>query len=211
MARQQLSYVDLSSPVAGSVTLRMAEKGEVVGVGQVVLRVATLDRPWVRAYINEEDLPRVRLGQAAEVRVDGLPGKSFMGRVVFISPEAEFTPKTVETRALRVDQVYRVKVEVAESRRRTQDRHARRRDPHPRRFMMNEVVFRADAVHFAYGDKRVLRGIDITVAAGEIVGLVGADGAGKSTLLRIGVGQLQVSAGSVALLGKPPSDPAIAQ
>lgn len=75
--------------------------------------------------------------------------------------------------------------------------------------MINEVVFKADAVHFAYGDKQILRGIDIAVAAGEIVGLVGADGAGKTTLLRIAVGQLQVSAGSVALLGKPPSDPAL--
>jgi membrane fusion protein YbhG len=112
-ARQQLSYVDLLSPVAGVVTLRMAEKGEVVGVGQAVLRVVALARPWVRVYINERDLPRVRLGQPAEVRVDGLPGQVFKGRVVFISPEAEFTPKTVETRELRVDQVYRVKVEVA--------------------------------------------------------------------------------------------------
>ena len=112
-AQQQLNYVDLPSPVAGAVTLRMAEKGEVVGVGQAVLRVATLAHPWVRVYINEKDLPRVRLGQAAEVRVDGLPGQVFKGRVAFISPEAEFTPKTVETRELRVDQVYRVKVEVA--------------------------------------------------------------------------------------------------
>lgn len=112
-ARQQLSYVDLASPVSGNVALRLAEKGEVVGVGQAVLRVAALDRPWVRVYISEKDLPRIRLGQAAEVRVDGLPGQAFKGRVVFISPEAEFTPKTVETRELRVDQVYRVKVEVA--------------------------------------------------------------------------------------------------
>jgi ABC-2 type transport system ATP-binding protein len=74
--------------------------------------------------------------------------------------------------------------------------------------MMDEVVFQAEAVHFAYGDTQVLRGIDISVAAGEIVGLVGADGAGKTTLLRIGVGQLQ-AIGDVTLLGKPPSDPAL--
>jgi len=66
----------------------------------------------VRAYLNETDLTRVRLGQAAEVRVDSLPGKVLIGRLAFISPAAEFTPKTVETRALRVDLVYRVKVEV---------------------------------------------------------------------------------------------------
>jgi HlyD family secretion protein len=112
VAQQQLSYVALMSPVAGNITVRLAEAGEVVGAGQAVLRVAALAHPWVRVYINEVDLPRVRLGQAAEVRVDGLPGRVFEGRVAFISPEAEFTPKTVETRELRVDLVYRVKVEV---------------------------------------------------------------------------------------------------
>jgi len=113
VAQQQLSYVNLASPVSGSITVRLAETGEVVALGQAVLRVVALDHPWVRAYVNEKDLPRIRLGQSAEVRVDGLPGKVFAGRVVFISPEAEFTPKTVETRDLRVDLVYRIKVEVA--------------------------------------------------------------------------------------------------
>jgi len=113
VAQQQLSYVDLASPTAGSITLRLAEAGEVVAPGQAVLRVASLDHPWVRVYVNEKDLLRIRLGQGADVRVDGLPGKVFKGQVTFISPEAEFTPKTVETRELRVDLVYRVKVEVA--------------------------------------------------------------------------------------------------
>jgi len=112
VAQQQLDYVKLTSPVAGVVTVRLAEAGEVVAMGQAVLRVAEIHRPRVRVYLNEKDLARVRLDQVAEVRVDGLPGKVFQGRVAFISPEAEFTPKTVETRDLRVDLVYRVKVEV---------------------------------------------------------------------------------------------------
>lgn len=111
-AEQQLAYVRLTSPVAGVVSVRLAERGQVVLAGQAVFRVAELDRPWVRAYLGEKDLPRVKLGQAASVRVDGLPGKVFTGRLSFISPAAEFTPKTVETKALRVDLVYRVKVEV---------------------------------------------------------------------------------------------------
>ena len=113
VAQQQLDYVELASPVTGSITLRLAEAGEVIAAGQAVLRIASLDRPWIRIYVNEQELPLLQLGQAAEVRVDGLPGKVFKGRVVFIAPEAEFTPKTVETRDLRVDLVYRVKVEVA--------------------------------------------------------------------------------------------------
>lgn len=111
-ARRQLEYTRLQSPVAGMVSVRLAEAGEIVSPGKTVLRIAELSRPWVRAYLNEKDLTRVRLGQAAQIRIDGLPGKVFEGRLSFISPTAEFTPKTVETHALRVDMVYRVKVQV---------------------------------------------------------------------------------------------------
>ncbi|HUM92393.1 MAG TPA: efflux RND transporter periplasmic adaptor subunit [Candidatus Competibacter sp.] len=111
-ARRQLEYTRLQSPVAGMVSVRLVEAGEIVSPGKTVLRIAELSRPWVRAYLNEKDLTRVRLGQAAQIRIDGLPGKVFEGRLTFISPTAEFTPKTVETHALRVDMVYRVKVQV---------------------------------------------------------------------------------------------------
>ncbi len=111
-AERQLTYTRLISPINGTVTLRQAEAGEMVNAGQPVFKVAELTRPWVRAYLNETDLARVKLGQSASVSVDGLPGKTFRGRLAFISPRAEFTPKAVETRALRVDLVYRVKIEL---------------------------------------------------------------------------------------------------
>lgn len=115
VARRQLDYCQLHSPVDGVVSLRAAEAGEVLGGGQPVLRITELSRPWVRAYLHEQDLPRVKLGQRVEVHVDGLPGQTFDGHLSFISPEAEFTPKTVETRELRVDLVYLVKVDVDNS------------------------------------------------------------------------------------------------
>jgi HlyD family secretion protein len=111
-AEQQLSYARLASPVTGVVSVRLAEQGQNVSPGQGVLRIAELGRPWVRVYLSEQDLPRVKLGEAATVTADGVPGRVFHGHLSFISPEAEFTPKTVETRALRVDLVYRAKVEV---------------------------------------------------------------------------------------------------
>ncbi|MDE2604605.1 MAG: efflux RND transporter periplasmic adaptor subunit [Burkholderiales bacterium] len=111
-AREQLAHVRVESPVDGVVSVRMAEAGQVVSAGQPVLRITELGHPWVRIYLAEADLPRVQLGQAAQVRVDGLPGQVFAGHLAFVSPEAEFTPKTVETKALRVDLVYRAKVEV---------------------------------------------------------------------------------------------------
>jgi HlyD family secretion protein len=112
IAQRELDYATLTSPVDGVVSVRLAEAGQVVGVGQPVFRIVELSHPWVRAYLAEPDLARVRLGQEAQVQVDGLPGKVFQGRLSFISPKAEFTPKTVETRALRVDLVYRVKIDV---------------------------------------------------------------------------------------------------
>jgi len=114
-AEQQLNYTHLRSPVDGTVTLRQAEAGEVVGAGQAVFKVAELTRPWVRAYLSEVDLARVRLGDKVSVTVDGLPGKSFPGTLSFIAAKAEFTPKTVETRELRVDLVYRIKVQLEDS------------------------------------------------------------------------------------------------
>jgi ABC-2 type transport system ATP-binding protein len=72
---------------------------------------------------------------------------------------------------------------------------------------MNDAVIKIDGLNFAYGDKPVLRAINITVAAGEVFGLVGADGAGKTTLLRMAAGQLMPSSGTIEVLGKPPADP----
>jgi HlyD family secretion protein len=111
-AEQQLAYARLTSPLSGTVSVRLAEQGQNVSAGQPVFRIAELEHPWVRVYLGEKELPRVKLGQPARIQVDGLPGKVFNGRLSFVSPAAEFTPKTVETRALRVDLVYRAKVDV---------------------------------------------------------------------------------------------------
>ncbi len=111
-AERRLAYTKLVSPVDGVVTLRLAERGEVLPAGRPVFRVAETSRPWIRAYLDEPELPKVRLGQAAEVRADGLPNAVWKGRLAFIAQEAEFTPKVVETRELRSDLVYRIKVEV---------------------------------------------------------------------------------------------------
>lgn len=112
LIKQQLAYARLTSPVTGMVTVRLSEAGEVVSPGQSIVRVAQTAKPWVRAYLNETQLGSVRVGQNAQIRIDGAPDKTFTGKLSFISPVAEFTPKTVETKELRVDLVYRIKVEV---------------------------------------------------------------------------------------------------
>jgi len=109
LVRVQIGYARLHSPLAGRVVRKNVEVGELVVAGTPVLTVANIRQPWVRAFINEPDLGRVRLGARATVRMDG-SSRTFSGRVAFISDVAEFTPKNIETRAERVRLVYRVKI-----------------------------------------------------------------------------------------------------
>jgi HlyD family secretion protein len=75
-----------------------------------VLTVAQLDEVWVKTYVPETQLGKVYLGQKGEVISDTFPNKTYPGTVTYISPEAEFTPKNVQTKEERVKLVYRIKV-----------------------------------------------------------------------------------------------------
>ena len=112
LSRIVLGYTSLLAPFDGVITVRQAEIGEVIAPGAPVVTMADLDHVWLRAYINEPDIGKVRLGQEANVRTDTFPGKTYKGRVSFISPNAEFTPKSVETHAERVTLVYRIKIDI---------------------------------------------------------------------------------------------------
>jgi HlyD family secretion protein len=89
--------------------------GEVVKSGTPIFTAVDLADLWVTAYINEKDLGRVKLDQDADVFTDTYPGKKYKGRLSFISSQAEFTPKTIQTTEERVKLVYRVKVKVDNS------------------------------------------------------------------------------------------------
>lgn len=102
----------IEAPMTGVVLKRPAELGEVVASGTPVLTLGDLSRPWIRGYISGTQLGLVKLGDRVEVRTDSFPDKVYEGRVVYVSDEAEFTPKQIETREERVRMVYRVKVEV---------------------------------------------------------------------------------------------------
>jgi HlyD family secretion protein len=71
-----------------------------------------VNKPWLRGYIREQDLGRIKLGMKAKVTTDSFPGKAYWGRISFISSEAEFTPKQIQTPEERVKLVYRIKVEI---------------------------------------------------------------------------------------------------
>lgn len=112
LARVDLGYTVLRAPVAGVITVRQAELGEVVSPGTPVVTLADLDHIWLRAYIAETDLGRIHWGQSATVTTDTWPGRQYPGRIAFISPEAEFTPKSVQTTEERVTLVYRIKIDI---------------------------------------------------------------------------------------------------
>ena len=112
MAQIVLGYTTLYAPFDGVIVVRQAELGEIMAPGTPVVTLADLDHVWLRAYINETDIGKVRLGQAVTVKTDTYPGKNYNGRVSFISSSAEFTPKSVETHEERVTLVYRIRIDI---------------------------------------------------------------------------------------------------
>jgi HlyD family secretion protein len=112
LAETQLGYASIVSPLTGVVLSKNIESGEYVAPGTAVVTVGDLVNVWLRAYIAEADLGAVKVGQRAWVTTDTYPGKKYEGRVSFISSEAEFTPKNVQTPKERVKLVYRIKINI---------------------------------------------------------------------------------------------------
>ncbi len=110
LAETRLGYADLASPLNGFVLVKSALAGEVVQAGAPVFTSIDLNNIWVTAYVNETDLGRVKLNAKASVETDSYRGKRYPAWVSFISQEAEFTPKYIQTTEERVKLVYRIKV-----------------------------------------------------------------------------------------------------
>jgi HlyD family secretion protein len=103
---------EIRAPADGVILHRMAEPGLLLGPGQPGVTMAFADRLYVRTFIPEAQLGRVRMGSPAEVSVDAFKGRTFPGKVTEISPDAEFTPKPVDTSRERVNMVYAAKVDL---------------------------------------------------------------------------------------------------
>lgn len=111
LARRKLADADLVAPSDGIILTRVREPGAIVAVGEAIYNLALTAPVWIRTYVSEPDLGRVHPGMAAKVKTDS--GDIYDGQIGFISPVAEFTPKTVETRQLRTSLVYRLRVIVS--------------------------------------------------------------------------------------------------
>jgi HlyD family secretion protein len=110
LLRQRLADAQLVSPIDAVVRTRVMEPGEMASPEKPVFSLAVTDPKWVRAYVSEPDLGKVRYRMPAAVAVDSFPDRRFEGWVGFISPVAEFTPKSVQTEELRTSLVYEVRV-----------------------------------------------------------------------------------------------------
>ena len=115
VVESQLDDTSVFSPIDGVVLVKSAEIGEVLAAGTTVVTIGDLDHPWLRGYVKETDLGRVKLGQKVKLTTDTFPGKVYWGRVSFIASEAEFTPKQIQTTEERVKLVYRIKIDVDNS------------------------------------------------------------------------------------------------
>jgi HlyD family secretion protein len=109
---RRLADADLVAPSAGIILTRARERGAIVQPGETVFTLTLATPVWVRTYVNERDLGLVQPDADASVKTDTAPDKPYQGKVGFISPTAEFTPKAVETRELRTDLVYRLRIVV---------------------------------------------------------------------------------------------------
>jgi HlyD family secretion protein len=118
-AKAQIALIDSQladtiavSPINGIVLVKAADVGEVLAPGTSIVTVGDIDHPWLRAYIREQDLGRVKLGDKVRVTTDSFHDKVYDGHVSFISSDAEFTPKQIQTAEERVKLVYRIKIDV---------------------------------------------------------------------------------------------------
>jgi HlyD family secretion protein len=111
----QLADTIATSPVDGVVLVKSADPGEVLSAGTTVVTIGDIEHPWLRGYVDESDLGKVKLGSKVKVTTDSYKGKVYDGRVSFISSEAEFTPKQIQTEQERVKLVYRIKIDLDNS------------------------------------------------------------------------------------------------
>jgi len=107
-----LDYTRMKSPMDGIITSRNIEPGETVSAGREVITVSNLSTVELKIFVEETQIGKIRPNQQVDVTVDTFPGKFYQGRVSFISPDGEFTPKVIQTKKERVKLVYLVKVTI---------------------------------------------------------------------------------------------------
>lgn len=112
LIRKSINDCYVISPLNGIITKKFIEKGEVVTNFSSLCKISDLSKVELTVYINEKDLAKVKTGQSVDVKIDAFPNKIFKGKVTYISPEAEFTPKNIQTKEERTKLVFAVKITI---------------------------------------------------------------------------------------------------
>lgn len=110
--RKKLSDCAINSPVDGTIIKQLVEKGELVGPGMPIIQIADLQTMHLDIYVRETLLPRLKLGQSAEVKVDAFKDRSYSGEIIYISSKAEFTPRNIQTKDERTKLVFAVRIRI---------------------------------------------------------------------------------------------------
>lgn len=111
-AKNSYDNTDIKAPISGVVLVRAIEPGELANIGTPIVTMADLSEVKLTVYIPEKDVGKVQLGQEVTVSVDSYPNDKFMGKVIYISNMAEFTPKVIQTKEERTTQVFGVKIKI---------------------------------------------------------------------------------------------------
>ena len=110
----QLNQAKVLNPIQGTVTAKFVEVNEIVSYGKPLYKIADLSNLILRAYFSGDQLSKIKLNQLVKVRIDAADGqyKNYSGKIIWISPKSEFTPKIIQTKQDRVNFVYAVKIKV---------------------------------------------------------------------------------------------------
>ncbi|RPI18339.1 MAG: HlyD family efflux transporter periplasmic adaptor subunit [Ignavibacteriae bacterium] len=112
LLRQNIEDCRIFAPSDGIISKKFVEEGEIVSPSSSLLRLSDMETVNLVIYVNEVDLSKVKLGQKTEIKTDASKEKSYTGNIIFISPEAEFTPKNIQTQDERTKLVFAVKIEI---------------------------------------------------------------------------------------------------
>ncbi len=112
LIKKKIKDCEVRSPIDGMVSLKLREEGEFVSSGAPIMKILNTERVYIYVYFPEKDLGLIKIGDPVEIKIDSFPERRFEGKIVFISPEAEFTPKQIQTEDERVKLVFKTKIEI---------------------------------------------------------------------------------------------------
>ena len=204
-----VSDLTITAPIAGTILTRSAEPGRVIAAGQTILTMVDLSKLYLRGFVPEGDVGKVKVGQQAKVFLDSNPKEAVPAKVIRIDPQAMFTPENTYFKDDRVKQVMGVKLGIDRAPPAMPNRGCRRTEhiqigkySHGRGTVVVDIP--APSQELWLHSRLSMRSISMC-SPGEIFGFIGADGAGKTTAFRIIGGVLEPGGGEIRVLGQDAS------